>query len=123
MPWRKLYRCELLRRHGLRFAEGEEVLGNFKGMGDWDEALVVGLARAGVPVRVEVPVDAGWKACTVGKSLGRVDGGGDITAGPVGGTRPSLSRSGCGLIACTALAPIVVPTRRSGRGWIRGCGG
>ena len=33
-----------------RFAEGATVLGNFKGMGDWDEALVVGLLADGTYV-------------------------------------------------------------------------
>jgi len=30
------------------FAEGEAVLGNFKGMGDWDEAVVVGVQPGGL---------------------------------------------------------------------------
>ena len=32
------------------FAEGEAVLGNFKGMGDWDEAVVVGVKPGGLYV-------------------------------------------------------------------------
>ena len=29
------------------FAEGQQVLGNFKGLGDWDEAVIVGMAADG----------------------------------------------------------------------------
>eukprot|EP00965_Chrysotila_dentata_P118658 3922918-Pleurochrysis_carterae.AAC.1 len=33
-----------------RFTQGETVLGNFKGLGDWDEAVVVGVNADGTYV-------------------------------------------------------------------------
>ena len=41
--------------------------------------------RKGVPVRVEVPEGAGWRACTVGKSLGVIDGSFEVRVDNGGG--------------------------------------
>ena len=99
----------------MSYREGETVMGNFKGMGDWDEAVVVGVKPGGLYV-LDYTDEGLIEEDVPASRIMRQGGAGAADARRAGasphGPRCVRSRAACATRTCRPQASAAPPSPR-----------